>query len=171
MNTPAAPTAPAAVRFKSVWPKLNKQERIGSYLEQLQMREFNVCDTEVEETICLTCDEWDEFRHNMLNDRAWLSGKGGCPERGVRSVLLVVRPGETPADSVAIYVDPQGYEYARYVGFHLGEGNLVTNPPNLPTLAEAMATTLNGVSFKDRVLAESTAETQHWLDNREPQND
>lgn len=162
------------IRYQSIWPKLNKQDRIGDYLDQVQSRDFDHCTAEVDEIVCLTCDEWDEFRQHLLTDRPWLAGKGGCPERGVRSVILVVRPGETAADSIGFFVDPQGYDYARYVGFYLGpKGDqlLVTNPTNLPTLDEAMTTTLGGVTFKDRVLAEAVAANQAWLESRSPQLD
>lgn len=170
------PEIPTLIRLPSVWPKLNKQERIGSYLEQVHARDFDHCIAEIEETVCLTCDEWDDFRQHLLTPRTWLAGKGGCPERGVRSVILVVRPGETAADSLGIFVDPQGYEYARYIGFYCGPlekkgAHFVTNPPNLPTLAEAMTATLDGISYKDRVLHETQAVSAAWLETRQPQDD
>jgi hypothetical protein len=67
----------------------------------------------------------------------------------------------------------QGYNYARYLGFYTATGSthLVTNPPNLPNLDEAMTTTLDGVTYKDRVLNETRAITADWLETREPQND
>jgi hypothetical protein len=97
---------------------------------------------------------------HLLTDCAWLEGKGGCIERGVRSVLLVVRPGETAQESLGILVDPQGHDYARYVGFYVDTSNnrfLVTNPPNLLAMPDIMGTTLAGKTFSQRVLEQSQA--------------
>lgn len=147
-------------KFHSVWPRLNKQERLEDYTAQVRKYEFTPALAEVGETVYLTTDEWVEFTSNLLNDRPWLDGKGGCPEQGVRSVILVVRPGATRAESLGLFVDPQGHDYARYVGFYMSEDQprMVTNPPGLLGLADIMGTTLNGVSFKDRVFAECEAE-------------
>jgi len=55
-------------------------------------------------------------------------------------------------------VDPQGYDYARYVGFYLDpERNLITNPPNLLPLSDIVGTTLNGKTYSQRVLEECHA--------------
>lgn len=145
--------------YKSVWPKLNKQETLESYIEQVRLPAINCnrCTAIVTNTVCLTCDEWDEFRQHLLTDRPWLAGKGGSRGMGERYVVLVVRPGETADESLGIFVDPQGYDYASYVGFYLSNENMITNVPDLPTLEEAMATTLCGVSMKDRILNEVVA--------------
>lgn len=141
-------------RFSSVWPKLNKQDDIEAYIEQVKARDFDLCRADVSEVVCLTCDEWDDFVHNLLKNRDWLAGKGGCSSRGVREVIQVVRPGETAEESQSIFVDPQGYDYARYVGFYITDTQprTVTNPPGLPTLEQAMQTTLNGKTMVDRIL-------------------
>ena len=144
----------------TVWPTLNKQDHLDAYLDQLRRFEFNVCRAVVEETVYLTFDEWLDFKENLLTDRLWLAGKGGHDARGVRSVILVVRPGETQSESVGLYVDPQGSDYARYVGFFLSrdrEPNIVTNPPGLLTLRDAMGTTLNGLTMSQRILNEVAA--------------
>jgi len=146
------------MRIHSVWPTLNKQDTLARYVEQVRAMDFVPCQAEIAETIYLTIGEWEAFTKHLLDDRSWLSGKGGCTERGVRSVLLVVRPGETAQESLGILVDPQGYDYARYVGFYLDpERNLITNPPNLLPLSDIMGTTLNGKTYSQRVLGECHA--------------
>lgn len=147
------------LRLTAVWPKMNKQEHIDGYLNQLRTGDIEHCSAEIEETICLTTDEWQDFINHLITERPWLAGKGGTIKPHLRSALLVVRPGATPEESIGILVDPQGYDYARYVGFYIGpnpeaKGLIVTNVPNLPGLADVMETTLNGVTFKDRVFAE-----------------
>lgn len=141
--------------LKSVWPKLNKQDLMRSYIEQVNRHEFDECVAIITETVCLTCDEWDEFRQSLMQNRDWLAGKGGCRGMRQRYVVLVVRPGVTPAESTGVFVDPQGYNYARYVGFYLSPERKVTNVPDLPTIEEAMYTTLGGVTYKDRVLKQA----------------
>ena len=140
--------------FSSAWPKLNKQDAIGAYVDQLQRGEFHECRAEIAEVVCLTVDEWDHFKDNLLENHAWLAGKGGNAGPSVRRVVLVVRPGETPAESLGIFVDPQGFDYARYVGFYITDKTprKVTNVPNLPTLSQVMNTQLCGRTYSDRVL-------------------
>lgn len=142
----------------SAWPKLNKQDCINSYVDQIKSGQFDLCKAIITDTVCLTSDEWDDFRKHLLTDRPWLEEKGGSFAYGVRAVVLVIRPGETKADSLALLVDPQGYAYARYVGFyHDMAQHKIGNVPDLPTLEEAMHTTICGVSMKDRILNAVTA--------------
>lgn len=64
----------------------------------------------VEETIPLSFDEYNTFVNNFSNSFKWLEGKGGTSEDGVMSVVKV-----TAGDSLGVYVNPEGYDYARYV--------------------------------------------------------
>jgi hypothetical protein len=48
----------------------------------------------------------------LLKGRDWLAGKGGF-NNGSRVVIAVESEGQT------IYVNPEGHDYARYVGFPL----------------------------------------------------
>lgn len=114
-------------------PRLNKQEHISRYLEQLKARDFNIEWAEVTETRCMNCAEWNEFVTHLMTDRDWLAGKGGPDSwtmpgtdyyklseaeqnewlRGsyIEVIAVVAPTGQT------IYIDPQGYDYARYVAF------------------------------------------------------
>ncbi len=58
----------------------------------------------------LTIGEYDAFASTLLEDRDWLTGRGGH-SNGKRSVVEVSAPGRT-----TLYVDPSGGSYGRYVG-------------------------------------------------------
>jgi len=58
----------------------------------------------------LTTAEYDAFASTLLEDRDWLTGRGGHAN-GQRQVVEVSAPGRT-----TLYVDPSGGSYGRYVG-------------------------------------------------------
>jgi hypothetical protein len=58
----------------------------------------------------LTAAEYDTFANTLLQDRDWLTGRGGHAN-GQRQVVEVSAPGRT-----TLYVDPSGGSYGRYVG-------------------------------------------------------
>ena len=58
----------------------------------------------------LTATEYDAFANTLLEDRDWLTGRGGHAD-GHRRVVEVSAPGRT-----TLYVDPSGSSYGRYVG-------------------------------------------------------
>ena len=58
----------------------------------------------------LTVAEYDIFANTLLQDRDWLTGRGGHAN-GQRQVVEVSAPGRT-----TLYVDPSGGSYGRYVG-------------------------------------------------------
>lgn len=58
----------------------------------------------------LTTAEYDAFANTLLDDRDWLTGRGGHAN-GHRQVVEVSAPGRT-----TLYVDPSGGSYGRYVG-------------------------------------------------------
>ncbi len=58
----------------------------------------------------LTATEYDSFANTLLEDRDWLTGRGGHAN-GQRQVVEVSAPGRT-----TLYVDPSGGSYGRYVG-------------------------------------------------------
>ena len=58
----------------------------------------------------LTPAEYDAFANTLLDDRDWLTGRGGHAD-GHRRVVEVSAPGCT-----TLYVDPSGSSYGRYVG-------------------------------------------------------
>lgn len=58
----------------------------------------------------LTTAKYDAFANTLLDDRDWLTGRGGHAN-GRRQVVEVSAPGRT-----TLYVDPSGGSYGRYVG-------------------------------------------------------
>ena len=72
----------------------------------------------IQDSITLPEDEWRDFTHHLLKDRAWiraynqLANQQGWHGTGtVRDCLLV----QNPAGDECLAIDPQGYDYARYV--------------------------------------------------------
>lgn len=59
-------------------PRLNKCDWIEEYLKQLETRDYDMTWAQVEETKVLTCAEWNALMRGLLEDREWLSGKGGA---------------------------------------------------------------------------------------------
>lgn len=115
-------------------PRLNKQDRISSYLQQLESGDYDLEDAEITESRQLSAREWNELMMNLLEDRDWLAEKGGtgswtmpgdCDffklseadrEEWKRGAYILVIEVIAPTGQ-RIYIDPQGYNYARYVGF------------------------------------------------------
>lgn len=64
----------------------------------------------IAETIELTEAEYDNFARLMYKNWDWLDGKGGERD-GLIQAIAVTAP-ERPT----LYVNPEGYSYARYVG-------------------------------------------------------
>ena len=72
----------------------------------------------IQDSITLPEDEWADFTHHLLKDRAWIRAynllvnqQGWHGTDAVRDCLLV----QNPAGDECLVIDPQGYDYARYV--------------------------------------------------------
>ena len=113
-------------------PKLNKQDNLSDYVQQ-------TCpDSErghIAERVEVTPERWQEIARNLLTDADEIAGKGGCDstadlrevnswldydetERaewraGAYRLLVSIEAPGLPA----LLVDPQGYDYCRYVCF------------------------------------------------------
>ena len=129
------------VFVKAKWAHLNKNNRIDQYYYEVYGEaKFSVEEMLVTEVVTLDQNEWYEFRNGLLEDRDWLAGKGGTKstfelseERekevnafwqmtsdelsqwraGSYRVGLLVKEED---GHMEVAVDPQGYNYARYVG-------------------------------------------------------
>lgn len=86
------------------------KSRANTYLVNLQAGDYDRKWAVVTESRTMLPAEWNEFVNNLLDDRDWLAGKGGCEEQN--QLVIAVRCGDR-----TIYVNPEGYSYARYVGF------------------------------------------------------
>lgn len=60
----------------------------------------------------LSKSEYEAFVHNFFRHTTYLSGEGGQNSDGTVSVIEITAPGMK-----TIYVDPEGFDYARYVGY------------------------------------------------------
>jgi hypothetical protein len=61
------------------------------------------------ETVELTIAQFDDFTRDLTRPQPWLAGKGGNVADGCLCVEV-----HAPSRSY-LYVDPSGYDYARYV--------------------------------------------------------
>jgi hypothetical protein len=120
------------IESQGTFPTLNKNDTLDEYIEQSQPAPTAV---RITDRVELSNADYDTFVNSLLDDREWLAGKGGSlsttrPDmdsgnhqyteadwveyrQGV--YLLVVEV--FAADRAAIFVDPQGYNHARYIGF------------------------------------------------------
>lgn len=69
-----------------------------------------VATCEIAETATLTTEQYDEFTRLIYKDWPWLEGRGG-DRNGKRQVVAITAP-----ERETLYVDPEGYSYARYIG-------------------------------------------------------
>lgn len=133
-------------RWRGLFPTFNKQDHIDNYTKQLNNSDYEVQDSAVKIThiAVMSPKEFDWFTTHLLDDQPWLNDLGGIDsdyisekyqhlddnefwhmlhndkrerqlwiEQSYRLVVKVIDGDRT------IYVDPQGYKYARYVGFPL----------------------------------------------------
>lgn len=115
---------------------LNKNNTIEEYQSEVGSGNYRAELCKITHTVNLTPEQWESFTHNFLYDMHWLTGKGGSdstadlpevndfwdytPEQQAEwqkhSYLLAV---EVRCEGQgAIYVDPSGHSYARYVGLN-----------------------------------------------------
>jgi len=116
-------------------PRLNKQDHIADYLKQIETRDYDISWAQIDETVILSVKDWNDLMNSLMTDRDWLAGKGGCSSWAFADeedieffkltddqqkewkrtaflhVIAVQCAGQT------IYIDPQGYKYARYLAF------------------------------------------------------
>jgi len=131
------------IRINVLFPSLNKNNTIEEYKEELE-RKYNTNKTLICEIITLSNADYELFTHNFLCDCDFIAGKGGnrsdfesdkdfysmnreeqeeCIKLSYTLGILVQNE-----DGEQIIVDPQGYNYARYVGF-LEEPLTTPEPP------------------------------------------
>jgi hypothetical protein len=116
-------------------PRLNKCDRIEEYLKQIEARDYDLEWAQVDETKVLSCAEWNDVMRGFLTDREWLAGKGGTSswsfedsedleffklteeQRAQWKRTAYIHVVAIQCGGQTIYIDPQGYNYARYVAF------------------------------------------------------
>lgn len=132
--------SPVEVFIDVLLPSLNKNNTLDEYTEQRENGNFQIVRGKITERAELTTEQYDVLTNNLLHGVPWLAGKGGCdstadlpgtddlsffqlsPEqqeewkRHVYTLFIEV----TAPDRETIYIDPQGHDYARYLGFAAG---------------------------------------------------
>lgn len=120
------------VEAQGTFPSLNKNDTLDEYIEQPQPAPTTV---RITDRVELSNADYDIFINSLLDNRDWLADKGGSgsttrpdmdsgnfnytesdwAEYRAGVYLLVIEV--FAADRAVIYIDPQGSDYARYVGF------------------------------------------------------
>lgn len=113
--------------------KLNKQNDIADYyLQMMNPNDYDVERCKIVKIVALSTEGYDTFSHNLLEGFDWLAGEGGGEsnedfpehlgawtpavyERYRATSWLRVVEIRAPARP-AIYANPEGNTYARYVG-------------------------------------------------------
>lgn len=70
----------------------------------------------IETERALTADEYDAFTADFFQERDWLRAFGGRKALGHWYAIRLTAPGKR-----TLYVNPEGFGYARYVGIADGE--------------------------------------------------
>lgn len=122
--------------LKARFARLNKNDTLARYEEEVASGDYDTEDVKVEEEITMFPAEYNHFANNLLEDRWFLAGKGGTDSTAdvkidsredflalskeqveewragaYRLVIAIKCEGRK-----TLYVDPQGHDYARYVG-------------------------------------------------------
>ena len=96
-------------------PRLNKRDNWIEYVQQLpggEKENVQEVTAKVIERKRLSPEEYLTLTNNLLGSYDWMAGKGGSTEDANHLVIEVTAGGYRP-----IYIDPQGFNYARYVLF------------------------------------------------------
>ena len=90
--------------------------------EQKRLFDSKGCDYYVAEGRLLSNQEWREFTNNFLTDREWITEFNAkeYPADGDQiPCIRVTRPDL----EIALIIDPQGFDYARYVGIETADNS------------------------------------------------
>ncbi|WP_215843289.1 zincin-like metallopeptidase domain-containing protein [Acidithiobacillus montserratensis] len=112
-----APSVPETENSESVrvvfWAKVNDAEDIANLgLEGAEKPDV----VRVQKSLSLSPGDYDRLTNGFLVDDSRLAGLGGHDEEGNRLTVQVDAP-----DRQRLFIDPQGYDYARYVGVPEGD--------------------------------------------------
>lgn len=115
--------------------QLNKNDTLTEYKEEVAAGRYRTERIKVVEIATVTAQQYDELSKTLLSSRKWLDGKGGtnssweAPEGiehiwqlseeqakqwrdGAYALCIAVQCADRPT----FYINPEGYDYARYVG-------------------------------------------------------
>jgi len=114
--------------------KLNKNCTLAEYHREVDAGKFNVEKCKITHRVRLTAEQWDVFTVTLLDGYSFIAGKGGCSSSAelrevewffeyteeeqeiFRSQSYILAVEVSAEGRETIYVNPEGHEYARYVG-------------------------------------------------------
>jgi hypothetical protein len=158
------------------FPSLNKCQRLDEYIEQLEKTEMYRA--AINRVVQLTDEDYDLWTNDLLDDQEWLAGMGGsdsiAPLRQVQDwfndyteaeqklwiaeaynlAVLVYAPNRS-----ALLVDPQGRNYAAYIGF-IEEGLADRYLPKKLSTAQAIPEII-----QDKISEHDSVDCDHHSDN------
>ena len=116
---------------------LNKNDTVEEYRNEIRLGRYRNEACKVMKTVELCRADYEKFCNSLLSNYEWLSGEGGYGsladlrsvdsysdyteeerrEFNDKSYREVVEVRCISENHQTLYVDPQGHNYARYVGF------------------------------------------------------
>lgn len=121
------------IKIEGTFASLNKNDTIEQYIEEVQVDNFSETCL-INEIITLSITDYENFTHNFLTSQSWLDNKGGHNSDYVTDKTEMYQFTETELKEWrklsycncimikaegkdSILINPEGYSYARYVGF------------------------------------------------------
>lgn len=83
---------------------------------KIELGESHINRAIIENTIEVTTKEYDELANNLLKANEKIAGEGSFTFDGTIFALRIKAPNRDN-----LYLDPEGYNYALYVGFEVKE--------------------------------------------------
>lgn len=80
-------------------------ERIGKNIDMCKQEVY------IAETLTMNTKDYDHLLQNFISENDKIAGKGGQEPDGLGRFIKIMCPNR-----MTIYVNPEGYNYARYVG-------------------------------------------------------
>ncbi len=102
-------TAGGRVRVKFARKPANLQEVIAAVIPAAA----HTYEVEVQEHVALDTAEYEALVQNFMASRPWMKDKGGINGNFRRAIKV------TCAGKATLFIDPSGYDYARYVGLEV----------------------------------------------------
>jgi hypothetical protein len=111
-----------ALRANVFWPNTAKQLTMDDYVSHRINGDSKQEAVAVDTVVQLSNEDFDLFCGDLLRSRDWLRGLGGYRripghEGYTTTRLCVLVYTEREGTRTSLYVDPSGYDYARYVGW------------------------------------------------------
>lgn len=104
------------VYINAMFANLNKNDSIEEYDEQLEAGKYYLSECKIDKVVVLDTTDYDLFCESLLSDCDWLEDEGGTSLNSATNSTYRHVVAVACKNRRTLYVDPQGYSYARYVG-------------------------------------------------------